>query len=459
MALAVVALDRRPAEQERVSGPRTHRIAPLALRPGRVLALATVLALAMTVTAFARTAHASVLWTADAEKSWNQEWANEATQEPSRIQRITSPVAQGSYAYSIELRPGDDPGGYGERSELGMGNPTRGGFPLFHEGDERWVAFQVYLPSDYPIDAPSWNDIMQLKQLGSLGTPALSMGVEEGRFTFKNSATNHEDSQPTAGMWSGPAVANRWVEFLLRVKFSAEPNVGFVELFGNLDGSGLKQLLGQTFTHTMKQENGVTVPSQSRIGQYRDSAMHLGASHIYFDGYTIATDRASAEANAFSGTGQQSAGQSLQQNAGQTASSGFSGESQPAGSPRGQRSQTRSSVGSGAGGSFHSSARVERVHSRGGRVWLRLRPARRVVAARRGRRVVLVGGVSGAHRAGHRTVVIEALLGGSWRVLAEGREGSREHFSLRTTLPAGQMVQLRAHIAGFGYSRVLTTRG
>lgn len=275
--------------------------AALAPRARRFALAGTLASIAMVVPAQA--ASASVLWTADAEHAVTKEWANAAAQEPSRVQRITSPVAQGNFAYSLELRPGDNPGGYGERDELAMGNPTGPGFPLFNEGDERWIAFQVYLPDDYPINASSWNDILQLKQLGGLGTPALSMGIEKGKFTFKDSATNHEDSGATPVKWSGPATAEHWVKFVMHVKFSIDDSVGFVELFGDLDGSGTKLLMGQTFMHTMKELNGSAVPGHARIGQYRDSAMHLGVSHIYFDGFTIATDRASAEGNAFAPAG------------------------------------------------------------------------------------------------------------------------------------------------------------
>src|SRR3954453_7814028 len=73
-------------------------------------------------------AAASVEWSANAERPWNQEWANYSCQDGTRVQEVTSPVAEGQHAYRIELRDGDN--SYGERCELGMGNPTRNGFPL-----------------------------------------------------------------------------------------------------------------------------------------------------------------------------------------------------------------------------------------------------------------------------------------------------------------------------------------
>src|SRR4051794_37300283 len=147
--------------------------------PLRSALLAALLAMSAFVVA-ASTASARVLWTADAERATYSEWANNSCQNDDRVRRVSSPVAQGSHAYRLEVRDGDD--SYGERCELGEGNPVRSGFPLYHKGDERWIAFQVYLPDDYPIDLDTWNVIMQLKQLGGIGTPAVSMEVKNGRF-------------------------------------------------------------------------------------------------------------------------------------------------------------------------------------------------------------------------------------------------------------------------------------
>jgi polysaccharide lyase-like protein len=239
-------------------------------------------------------ASASVQWSANAERPWNQEWANYSCENGSRVQQVASPAAQGKHAYKIELRDGDD--SWGERCELGNGNPTRNGFPLFHEGDERWISFQVYLPDDYPIDARSWNVFFQQKQLGSMGTPVISMEVQRGRFILMNS-NNNGVSGDTVEQWNGPATRNRWIRFTVHTKFSPDDNVGSIELFGDLDGEGMKLLMPARHTHTMKQDGGKAVPVHARIGMYRDPSIN-GTSHILFDGYTIATDRASAEAGA-----------------------------------------------------------------------------------------------------------------------------------------------------------------
>src|SRR3954470_8490173 len=219
----------------------------------------------------ASAASASVEWSATAEKPWNQEWANYSCQDGSRVQQVTSPAAQGARAYRIEVRDGDN--AYGERCELGNGNPTRNGFPLFHGGDERWVSFQVYLPDDYPIDTRSWNVFFQQKQLGSMGTPVISMEVQRGRFILMNS-NNNGVSGNTVEKWNGPATRNRWVRFTVHTKFSPDPAVGSIELFGDLDGQGMKPLLPETHTWTMKQDSGQAVAVHARIGMYRDSSIN-----------------------------------------------------------------------------------------------------------------------------------------------------------------------------------------
>jgi hypothetical protein len=239
---------------------------------------------------------AALDWRADAERPWRREWASSSCESNRRITRVSSPRAQGRRAYRFEVRDGDD--SFGERCELGEGNPTRRGFPLFHEGDERWISFQVYLPNDYPIHTSDWNVFMQLKQLGSLGTPVVSMEARDGRFHLMNSDTNH-DSSDTRTRWTGRAHHNRWVKFTLHVKFSPNADVGFLELFGDLrDGRGQRRLSRLIHTYTMKVSHGHTVPSHARIGIYRDPRIR-GTAHIYIDGYSIADSRVVAERSAF----------------------------------------------------------------------------------------------------------------------------------------------------------------
>jgi hypothetical protein len=74
--------------------------------------------------------------------------------------------------------------------------------------------------------------------------------------------------------------------------------VGFLEIYGNLgDGRGMRQLMPLTVMSTMKIDpnTGQTINSHPRWGVYRNSTI-AGTATAYYDGYTVATTRAAAEA-------------------------------------------------------------------------------------------------------------------------------------------------------------------
>jgi len=285
-----MVLKRRYGEESPLrtkAGPQMSRLLP------RVMT--TLLLLLIGAIAGPASASAAVEWSADAERPWNEEWANHSCQSGDRVSQVSAPRAQGERAYRIDLQDGDY--SYGERCELGQANPTRRGFPLHQEGQERWVSYQVRLPDEYPIETSDWNGVFQLKGVGD-GGPPVNMAVKNGRFILKNSPYS-SSTCCERDLWSGPATRNRWVKFTVHVKFSPDPDVGFVELYGDLDGTGQKILMPKKHVFTMRRdESGRAVPSHSRIGIYRNPRIS-GNAHVFFDGYTVATDRASAERRAF----------------------------------------------------------------------------------------------------------------------------------------------------------------
>src|SRR3954454_22060083 len=110
--------------------------------PTRLL-VTIALALAATAAFASTAASARTLAIADAEHALGKEWANYSCADRSRVKRVTSPAAEGHRAWDVSVHDGDY--SYGERCEIGMANPGPAGFPVFQEGDERWISFQVYL--------------------------------------------------------------------------------------------------------------------------------------------------------------------------------------------------------------------------------------------------------------------------------------------------------------------------
>jgi hypothetical protein len=278
-----------------------------------------------------------ILWKGDAEKPWddalegnrwpnNNEWVSYSCADRSRFSQVTSPVAQGQRAYRIEVRDGDD--SYGERCELDNGNTSASRLHrdiLFHRGQEVWIAFQTYLPVDFsfasdgvPVSFPGDGGLlMQLKQLGSCGTPALGIVTGKGVYAMRNSAGNGCESGSMRSLWTVPMVLGRWVRWLVHVKFHTDPEVGYTQTWYDPDGLGLRPIVprldlgkpvegNRIYTHTQKSPTDHPDPacppdddcSHARIGIYRDADVS-GTSVIYHDGWTVARTRAAAEGNAF----------------------------------------------------------------------------------------------------------------------------------------------------------------
>ena len=373
--------------------------------------LTLLLAIAAAASLGTATATARVLQTADAERPFDQDWASSSCEKESRVQQVTSPSAQGKRAYDVSLKDGDY--SWGERCEIGMGNFWRPGFPLFHEGDERWISFQVYLPDQYPIDTKDWNVFFQIHQEGDGGCPPLALHVENGRYRLFNTVRNTYVLQ-TYEMWSAPARANHWAKFTIHLNNSTSDKKGFVEMFGDLDGTGMKRLMDKTYTHTAtKYPNGSMMTNHARVGIYRNPAIR-GDAHILFDGFTISTDRESAEANAFAG---------------------------PDASP----------VDQGA-------TRAKRHR----RVWMRTRGAPLHTAGARWPRVVRIyGGVRPGRAGARRSVAIQVRYHGRWEWLARSWVHRNGRFYIAANIdPAlnGKRVKLRAVVSGIGHSKPLTTR-
>jgi hypothetical protein len=374
----------------------------------------------------ARAASADVLWKADGEHAQSQEWASESCADTSRVKQVSSPAAQGAHAYELTLHDGDQ--SWGERCELGMGNPGGPPFPLFHEGDDRWISFQVYLPSDFPINTPNWNVIFQIHQQGDGGCPPLALHVEDGQFKLFNSSSPYYVLD-TVEKWHAPAQANTWAKFTLHIKFSGSDSVGFVELYGDLDGTGMKQLMARQYMHTMTlYSDGSPMTEHARIGMYRDPAI-TGDASILFDGFTIATDQASAESNAFAGPS-------------------------PGGDTTPPPTSTR--INPTTAPPKPPTVRTKR-HAR---VWLRSNRSRVHAARSVWPNVVRVyGGVRPLR--GGAPVIIELFRHGHWEWLNRGWLHANGRFYIAAnidTATTGRSVKLRAVVPGVGHSKTIHAR-
>jgi Polysaccharide lyase/Ca-dependent carbohydrate-binding module xylan-binding len=261
----------------------------------------------------------NVVWAADGERTLASEWATgnafdvndskgTSTLSPqwaadTRVRRVTSPVAQGSWAYSITVR-GSDRDAYtrsAQRTELGQSNSPRtmsdGVDRQMYAGQERWIALQLCIPADYP--SPRWNTLVQLKGEGR-GNGPLGIYWENRRLVLKKSDSQIYGSTDVSTVWAAPAATlrERWVKLMVHVNWSTGGDGGY-ELLGDLaDGLGFRRLKAFTPGWTLKYgSDGGAASVGARIGIYREAVGQ--DTTAYFDGFNVAATRVDASLRAF----------------------------------------------------------------------------------------------------------------------------------------------------------------
>src|SRR5690606_35948996 len=99
-------------------------------------------------------------------------------------------------------------------------------------GSERWYGFNVYFPTDFTTktDASYWFSFMQLKGLNG-GSPPINIEVKRNNFRLGGTRTNSA-LIPNDGTLQA-IVKGQWYRFVIGVKLSTDPAVGWVEAWVN----------------------------------------------------------------------------------------------------------------------------------------------------------------------------------------------------------------------------------
>jgi hypothetical protein len=411
--------------------------------------------------AFASGAQASVLWNADAEEPAAREWASSAAAGPACAVNppvmstpelsvspspapVTGPPAAHPNAYHFRVSEGDDC--YGPRSELGQANPENPqlGDRKFYPGQDRWVAFEAYLPDDYQLNLGNGynSGLMQLKQIGAHSYPAINVISGSGYLCLYIDSLHDLPENRHCGPGAfdlGRPAKDAWIKLAIHVFFSGDQSgeaPGFVEVFGDLqDGRGYGLLLPRIYARTSKLNEEVAgeppLPTQARIGLYRNPLIK-GTEDLYVGGFTAATDQQSAEEGAFTATGPRALPAGLP----------------AAGSVAATTQVAASKVANAAKPPPESNSVLPAV-------WLRAQ--RLGIAAARGTSRPawrLSGGIRRAVAARHAKVLIYLRRHGRWRRIASTRMSADGRFGLKVRLPAGRSL-LRCSVAGVGNSRTL----
>jgi hypothetical protein len=182
---------------------------------------------------------------------------------------------------TVTVLDGDD--WSGERCELGMNDHQLGPTAFYREGMRRASYFSLRLPNNFPLAANTWQTVFQMKQAqpsdNGGGVPILFMGAYLGRWHIES--LNGE-------YWSFPAQQNVWTRFVFDVKYSQDPNQGWVQVSVDLNGDGQLSSGERSpviHTNTLKAESdgpngtsdglapGDSIPSHMRAGIYHNASI------------------------------------------------------------------------------------------------------------------------------------------------------------------------------------------
>jgi hypothetical protein len=186
---------------------------------------------------------------------------------------VTSPVAQGTYAAKFVVPPGVP------RNELIARSPA----DSFVNGQTRFFAWSVYLPSDFAFDW-RWRLIAQWKNDGT-GSPPLEFSLEGRRWRLEggwNGGDNADISDHRVA-WAAQAVRGRWTRFVAGIRFQAstqsEPYQGCIALWRD----GVRVLRNTRFKTLY-----IDRASYLKVGLYRDAGIGT-TDTIYHDGWRMGT--------------------------------------------------------------------------------------------------------------------------------------------------------------------------
>jgi uncharacterized protein (TIGR03382 family) len=211
-------------------------------------------------------ASAATLWKGDFETGNLSQWSKLQSVSSDRLMVVRDVVREGRYALKATVRRGDDPiDASGNRNELVYLSRETPGAEYFY----KW---STLFPQDYP-SSKKWQVFAQWHQDGCCGSPPLEFYLvgEEMRLRVGGSSGKV--------VWRAPLVRGQWHDFVMRVKWSSDSKVGFVELYK--DG---KLAVPKTMAATQfgREKNYL------KLGLYRDASIsQVGV--VYHDGFTMGT--------------------------------------------------------------------------------------------------------------------------------------------------------------------------
>ena len=238
-----------------------------------LIAMLALALLGAALVAMPSTAKSTIGWRGDFETGNFSQWTNGVqAKDASRIRIDSSLTRQGRYAGRFEVRSGDNNvagSGSGERSEVLVTTSLTDGY----EGREAYWAWSTYFPQTFDSPSGGWNAFTQFHHSGSTGQVNVHFAVND-KTRIGLRVLGGDPSSPVRKDFTLASLERgRWYDFVLHVKWSSNPSVGFVETWVNG-----QLVVPKTFTPTLYPGQGV----YAKQGYYRSA--YAGTTVLYHDG-------------------------------------------------------------------------------------------------------------------------------------------------------------------------------
>jgi hypothetical protein len=206
-----------------------------------------------------------VLWRGDFETGDLSQWEDAQEVDEDKIMVVDDPVRQGDHAARFEVEPDDNIGDTDPRAELV-------GTLVEDEGEERYYRWFTYFPDDFPTEDDE--EFVTFTQWRATD--------ESGAYTSFMVWGDEIELRRDGTRWSTPLEREVWHEFIYHVRWSPDPEVGFIELW--YDG---ELVLPELRVQTMSGSPGDAVANYVKQGLYKDEDLPTGV--VYHDGFVVGT--------------------------------------------------------------------------------------------------------------------------------------------------------------------------
>jgi Polysaccharide lyase len=186
----------------------------------------------------AGSARTTLLWAGDYESGDFGQWERVLLETGGSATIVTKPVAQGRYATKFVLRP--QTAANGSRAEAHQPSQDASGGRY---GSETWYRWAELVPSSAAFARHrTFNNLIQWKQAipecsgATLSVNGLTRPVRLFLHVRGGDLVSYDEGcsfRYERSFDLGPLPRDRWLRFRLHVKWSADPNEGFVELWMN----------------------------------------------------------------------------------------------------------------------------------------------------------------------------------------------------------------------------------